>query len=191
MEGELRVPHAGGTPISEWHPDEKSVIAWSIIAAPLTVVALLGYLLIALRGELPTQGTFDIPSIVLVLALTIGLAWVHEGVHGLVMMRYGVVPEFGILKIGGIFVGFYTTAPGHRFSRRPYLAICLAPLVVITPLGIVACMLPFGALMVVPFGLVFGGCIGDLTIAWHVLRGPNDVLCEDLRDGLRLWPTEG
>jgi hypothetical protein len=48
-------------------------------------------------------------------------------------------------------------------------------------------MLPIGGYLVLPFAMHLAGCIGDVTIAWHVLRGPSDVLCEDLRDGLRLW----
>jgi hypothetical protein len=189
--GDPQARQSADTPISEWHPDRKTLAAWYIIATPITFAAFIAYLLIAARGETTIGGSFDIVAIVVVLALTIGLAWVHEGVHGLAMLVYGVHPEFGIFKIGGIFAGFYTTAPGHRFSRRQYLIICLAPLVVITPLGVPACLLPFGGYMVVPFALLFGGCIGDLTIAWHVLRSPRDVIYEDLRDGLRIWPTEG
>jgi hypothetical protein len=188
--GDSQARASADTPISEWHPDRKTLAIWYILATPLTCAAFIAYLLIAVRGEIPMRGTFDIAALIVVLALTVGLAWVHEGVHALVMLFFGVDPEFGILKVGGIFAGFFTAAPGHRFSRRQYLIICLAPLVVLTPLGVPACLLPFGTYMVLPFAFVFGGCIGDLTIAWHVLRSPSDVLCEDLRDGLRLWPTE-
>ena len=89
--------------------------------------------------------------------------------------------------MGGIPLGFFATAPGHRFSRREYLLVALAPFLVMTPLGAAACLLPFGGYLAVPLAIVFGGCIGDLAITWRVLRAPSNADCEDLRDGVRFW----
>ena len=86
-------------------------------------------------------------------------------------------------------MGFYATAPGHRFSRRQYLLVCLAPLAILSPLGILACWLPFGGYFVLQFAIQLAGCIGDATIAWHVLRASADAECEDMRDGTRFWKT--
>jgi hypothetical protein len=190
MAEQLQAPPTGDGPISEWHPNRRTLAAWYILSIPIFVVALAVYGMIAVRGEIPMQWTIDSTQIIVVLALTFGLAWVHEGVHGLAILAFGATPSFGVLKIGVTLAGFYTTAPGHRFGRTQYLIICLAPLVLLAPLGVPACMLPFGAYLMVPFAILFTGCMGDVTIAWHVLRGPHDVLCEDLRDGLRLWRRE-
>ena len=34
------------------------------------------------------------------MALTVGLAAVHEGVHGILMAAFGAKPEYGVLKVG-------------------------------------------------------------------------------------------
>jgi Putative zincin peptidase len=88
-------------------------------------------------------------------------------------------------------VGFYTTAPGYRFGRNAYLAIIVAPLILIAPLGAVLCWSPLGEVLWFPLATHLGGCIGDLTIARHVARAPRDVQCEDLRDGVRFWLRAG
>jgi hypothetical protein len=173
--------------ISEWKPTKATVRAWTILSIPITAVALLGYTLVAVRGDIPVSWSIDSNQILLIVALTLGLGCIHEGVHGIAMLAFGAKPEFGVLKIGRMIGGLYTTAPGHRFGRRQYLILGLAPLVILAPLGVLACLLPFGAYLAAPFAIHFAGCIGDVTIAWHVLKGPPDVVCEDLRDGMRFW----
>lgn len=173
--------------ISEWKPTKATVRAWTILSMPITAVALLGYVLVAVHGDIPGSWSIDSNQILLIVALTFALGCIHEGVHGVAMLVFGARPQFGVLKIGGAIGGLYTTAPGHRFGRRQYLILGLAPLVILAPLGVLACLLPFGAYLAVPFAIHLAGCIGDVAIAWHVLNGPPDVVCEDLRDGMRLW----
>jgi hypothetical protein len=174
----------------EWKPDRSTLLAWTILTVPITVVGLLAYWWAALGGQLPGlgfSGSVGLGEILVVLAATFGLLVVHEAVHGLLMLAFGARPEFGLLKIEGAWAGFYTTAAGHLFSRRQYLLVSLAPFAVLSPLGLAACLLPFGAYLVIPFTVHLAGCIGDLTIVWHVLRQPPGTLCEDLRDGTRFW----
>jgi hypothetical protein len=176
--------------ISEWRPTRGTALAWMILSVPILAMAWALYELVALRGQIPTEWSINSNDMILVLALVLGLACLHEAVHGVVVLAFGARPQFGILKIGGVLAGFYTTAPGHRFSRRRYLILCLAPLVLLAPLGVPACMLPFGAYLAPTFAVHLAGCIGDVGIAWHVLREPSDALCEDLRDGVRFWRAE-
>jgi hypothetical protein len=188
--GDSQAQSSADEPIFEWRPGRRTLVAWNVLAAPLFAAGLTVYGLIALHGEIPKSYRIDSAEMLIVAALILGLGVVHEAIHGLAMLAFGGSPKFGVLKIGGILAGLYATDPGRRFGRTQYLIICLAPLVVITPIGLLACMLPFGAWLMVPFAGVFAGCIGDLNITWHVLRGPRDALCEDLRDGLRLWARE-
>jgi Putative zincin peptidase len=174
-------------PISEWKPSRATWLVWTVLGTPMTVLAALGYVLIASRGALPASGSANLAQLALVAALIFGLAAVHEAVHGLVMSAFGASPEFGVLRVDGIPLGFFATAPGHRFRRRQYLFVALAPFLVMTPLGAAACLLPFGEYLAFPLAIVFGGCIGDLAITWHVLGAPPNVECEDLRDGVRFW----
>lgn len=175
--------------LSEWKPSKATTRVWTILSIPIFLVGLDIYAAAATGGH--SSGTASFGQIMLFLALatvlTLILGCIHEGVHAIALAVFGAKPAFGILKIGGLVAGLYTTAPGVRFGRRQYLVICLAPLVVLAPLGIPACMLPMGGYLVLPFAMHLAGCIGDVTIVWHVLRGPADVTCEDLRDGLRLW----
>ena len=173
--------------ISEWKPSPATWVGWTVLSLPMFVLALVGYVFIASRGAIAASGSVDLAQMALVVALAFALAAVHEAVHGLVMGAFGASPEFGVLRVDGIPLGFFATAPGHRFSRRQYLLVALAPILVITPLGAAACLFPFGGYLAVPLAIVFGGCIGDLAITWHVLRVPANVECEDLRDGVRFW----
>jgi hypothetical protein len=150
---------------SEWHPTRTTWI----------------------HGEIPQSatGTVDMPVLIGVVLLGLGIAWVHEGVHGIFMLAFGGRPQFGILRTGILVYAFYATSPGQRFTRRQFLAVALAPLAILGLLGIPLCMLtPY---LVVPFALHLAGCMGDIGISWHVLQRPPTVMCEDLRDGVRFW----
>jgi hypothetical protein len=176
--------------VSEWRPGHVTTVVWTILGTATAVVGLFVYGSIALGRPLATNSwsiSVNLFELALEIALIFGLGAIHEAVHGVVIIASGAKPQFGVLKLEGMPAGFYATAPGHRFGRRTYLLICFAPLVVLSPLGIPLCMLPFGVYLVVPFAVHLGGCIGDLTIALHVLRGPRDVVVEDLRDGMRIW----
>jgi hypothetical protein len=173
--------------MSEWKPSRATWVAWSVLSVPIVVAAALGYEFVALRGVFPTSVSVDVMQFALAVGLTLALAAAHEAVHGLVMRAFGASPEFGVLRADGVPLGFFATAPGHRFSRREYLIVAMAPVLVLTPLGVPACLLPFGAYLAIPLAVVCGGCVGDLTIAWRVLQVPSNIECEDLRDGVRFW----
>jgi hypothetical protein len=170
--------------VFEWHPGWGTYGWWTLLGGLLTGCGGLVYLWIAGQFQMPDSISVNI---VLAMALILALGAVHEGVHGVVAAAFGAHPEFGVLKLGRVPMGFYTTAPGHRFGRNAYLAIVLAPLILIAPLGAAVCWSPLGEILWLPLAVHLGGCIGDLTIALLVARAPRDVQCEDLRDGLRIW----
>jgi hypothetical protein len=172
---------------SEWHPTRTTWILWLILSLPILYVGAVVYTTAAFHGEIPqsASGTVDIGPLIAVLLLGFGLMWVHEGVHGIFILAFGGRPQFGVLRTGVLVYAFYATDPGHRFTRRQFLAVILAPLAILGVLGIPLCMLsPY---LVVPFALHLAGCIGDIAVSWHVLRRPSTVVCEDLRDGVRFW----
>lgn len=170
--------------IMEWRPGSATWIGWLVGGTAMAVVGYLGYLLVAWHGAIPQGSTLNFSA--LQILLLVGLAAVHEGIHGVFMLACGARPQFGILRVGHTPMGFYATSPGHRFGRARYLSIVLAPLAIISPLGIIVSF-AVGADMAFPFAIVFGGCVGDLNIMWHVLRAPRGALYEDMRDGLRVW----
>lgn len=185
-------PQASALPdgvISEWRPSRVTMWVWVVLSLIITAFAVGFYLYFATHGSSHAEGSFSLGQVLIVVVLSLGLVGVHEAVHGILMRGYGAKPQFGVLKSSGVPMGFYATAPGHRFSRRQYLLVCLAPLAILSPLGILACWLPFGGYFVLPFAIQLAGCIGDATIAWHVLRASADAECEDMRDGTRFWKT--
>jgi hypothetical protein len=176
--------------ISEWRASRATKWAWMILIVPIFLIALDVYATIAAHGTGEFRGTFNAFGFAIVAALAIGLLCVHEAIHGVVMVAFGSRPTFGVLKNDGFPIGLYATSPGHRFSKSQYLIVALAPLAILGPIGILACWLPNGGYLVVPFAAHLAGCIGDLTIVWHVLRAPAGVACEDMQDGTRFWSAQ-
>jgi hypothetical protein len=176
--------------LSEWRPTRATILAWTFPAVLASMAADGVYGYVALRGAIPNSWSIDLAQALLEIGLVFGFAAIHEAIHGAAFLAFGARPTFGIFRVAGRWVGLYTSAPGRRFSAREYVTICLAPVVLLTPLGLLACLLPFGVYLAWPLGIVFGGNIGDVTITWHVLRAGRGVRCEDMPDGTRFWSVE-
>jgi hypothetical protein len=186
MSEQLQPESADGL-IADFRPGKVTLWVWSILTIPLFVIAAGLYLAAAAHGANYTEGSISIVGLLAVIALSVAIACIHEAVHGVVMIAFGGRPRFGVLMSSGVPLGFYATTPGYRYTRPQYLLVCLAPLAILSPLGLALCWLPLGGHLVVPFALQLAGCIGDVTIAWHVMRAPGGALCEDTRDGTRFW----
>lgn len=110
----------------------------------------------------------------------------HEAVHGIAAMVVGIRPSYGI---GPGFA--YTTFP-DPVGKRPYLMIGLAPLVVLSAVGLpLAAVWDAGTGMVL-FVLVINaaGAIGDLWMSWQIIFQPRDALFVDLADGFAVFVPE-
>jgi len=129
-------------------------------------------------------------SLILFLLEMIGCTAVvllaHELVHGAFFWIYSRSrPVFG-LRLGYA----YAAAPGWFFPSRQYLVIALAPLVFISILGmLLVAVLPAGALPLLLFGLVVNasGAVGDIWIAYKVVRERRPIVIEDLGDGMNFY----
>jgi hypothetical protein len=189
MSEQLQPAPADGL-IAEFRPGKVTIWAWAILSIPLFLVAVGVYATAAAHGANQAEGTIHPIDLLVVIALSAALLCIHEGVHGVVMIAFGASPRFGILKSSGLPMGFYATSPGYLYTRPRYFIVCLAPLAILSPLGLALCWLSFGGYLVIPFAIQLAGCIGDVTIAWHVLRAQRGALCEDMRDGTRFWKAE-
>ena len=160
----------------------------------LTVVGLLlfpigtvvlGALAALVRPEGWTFGPVDVPVVLAVLILLVGLAVtyvativVHEAVHGvLIWALTGTRPVFG-------FKGFYAyaDAPGWYLTRGPMLTVLLAPLVLLPAIGLpVIALAPAGVSLFVFIGLVINavGSAGDLYLSAVALRVRGPVVFGD------------
>jgi hypothetical protein len=120
------------------------------------------------------------------LAITLVMVLVHEGLHGLVFwLITHHRPSFG-------FRGYYAfaAAPGWYIPRNPYLLVGLAPFVLITVIGL-------GLMAVVPYGFIpallllismnAAGAAGDLMVVAWLLGKPAWFLVQDYGDGVCLY----
>jgi hypothetical protein len=131
------------------------------------------------------------PWLLTLLAATITMIVLHEGLHGLTLKLYGKRVRFGaILKQGRwMMPAFYTTSP-DTITRAQYQTLCLAPQA-LTVLGVF--LLAFAPLpKILSYGLLtlavinFGGSAGDLYFTYLLGRYPKDTMFKDTKDGFRI-----
>jgi hypothetical protein len=84
----------------------------------------------------------------------------------------------------------YAAAPGWYFPRRQYILVSLAPLVLLSLLGLVALVfVPAGWFLPVILFMSFngGGAVGDLAVFFWLLRQPSTCLAYDVGDAVTLY----
>jgi hypothetical protein len=129
---------------------------------------------------------FALPDLLFVMIGFVVFIVLHELIHGVFFWIYSRSrPRFGLR--GGYA---YAAAPGWFFPRRQYLVIALAPLVLLSILGMVfVAVAPIGALYATLFGMVANaaGAVGDMWIAFKVIRERRNIVVEDLGDGVNFF----
>ena len=101
----------------------------------------------------------------------------HEGIHGLAYRHFGYEIEYGLS-----WDGFYTAAPGQLHSKRESIWITVAPLLVVTPLGLLYLFSPAQPLAQVGLYLLVlntAGSIADLEQVGRLLGVPSGTLICD------------
>ena len=131
---------------------------------------------------------FSIKSMLIAAFLIISTLIFHELIHGMFISKYGGTPHYG----AGIFQRFfpYSYATSNTtFQRNQYIVIALAPLVVISLVGIII-MVAFTSIaywMLLPLTMNSSGAVGDLWMISILLRFPKHVLVEDNITGLTVY----
>ncbi|GHO45093.1 DUF3267 domain-containing protein [Ktedonospora formicarum] len=120
----------------------------------------------------------NIISYILILPL-------HEAIHGLAILFWGGRPYFG----AKLPLALYCGARAQLFSRGQYAVIALAPLVVITLLGLILIAWQPGLAAYIQLALSgnFAGAAGDVLVYSRQSKLPQDVLLEDSETGYRAW----
>lgn len=166
---------------------------------PLALFALLlllsgGVLFIGLNLSIYYRQTYSWPQISLWGALLwfginlLGYVIVlplHELIHGLVFLLWGGRPHFG----AKLPLALYCGARLQLFSRNQYLAVGLAPLVVLTLVFLIITLLAPSLAFYTLFASIgnLSGAAGDIWVAARLLRLPSTVLIEDTEAGYRAW----
>src|ERR1700687_5550763 len=89
--------------VVDWRPGQAEATIWNVVAIVLIALGLPLFALPSVIRNGPVGATFRIglTDVLLVLALTVLLLVVHEGVHGLVMLAFRARPTFGVVLVGG------------------------------------------------------------------------------------------
>lgn len=133
------------------------------------------------------QGTSNFLVVILtVLVATTAMMVVHEAFHGIFFWYFtGSRPKFG-------FRGAYAfaAAPDWYVPRTPYLITSLAPLIGITLIGVLLlAVVPVSwiPLLLLVVALNAAGAVGDLWVAWWLVRCPADAFGNDQGDVTSLY----
>lgn len=112
----------------------------------------------------------------------------HEAIHALVILILGGRPRFG-LKLP---LALYCTSPGYVFTPSGYVAVALAPLVVLSLFGALATWISPALGAYLFFALVgnVAGAVGDLVAAVGMRSLPRDAFVRDTATGYEAYVIE-
>lgn len=178
--------------------DNKNLVMLNI----LSIVLLIGFLVLsvgwqrvvmALRG--PYTVETQIPTVLLIIAV-LSVLVLHEFIHGITIRWAGYAPRYGMegIKLGPVtipYILYATTKHEAYFRRTPYMIIALAPVVVITLVGMVLMIvLPDYVMGYIVGAIVINGAgaVGDLWMTWVLRNYPEEqTLIKDEADAIRVF----
>jgi hypothetical protein len=161
-------------------------------------LSLFGALYAAVTGADPTL-LVDLPgagwwngaaSLLVFVLLTMGVVAPHEYVHGLAIRYCGGTPHYGVGLSHFVLPYAYATT-SHEFSRNQFVGVALAPLVVLSGVGVAAMLVFEWGWLVVPLAANAGGAVGDVWMTLTVLAYPEHVRVTDHATGVRIVGRAG
>ena len=144
-------------------------------------------------GEVTIDGgTFLLGSLV---GLVLGVI-LHEAVHGVLFLAFGGRPRFGFKPWTRFGPVFYAAAPGSYLDRSRYLAVGLAPAVLLTAaLGAALALVAEDDLLVSTviwaFVLNLAGSALDMLMMRKVMSYPRATRFEDTGEGFVAYGPAG
>jgi hypothetical protein len=176
--------------------DQNTLLQLNILSVALLVpfIALM-YIwqqaVLVLRG--PLGGLENLPGVLLWI-FVLGVLPLHEWIHGLAIQRVGYTPRYGAkyVELGPIKLPYvlYATTDDGLFLRDQFITVALAPVVVITLLGMVLMLVVPDVLSTYIAAAVVingSGAVGDLWMTVVARRYPPDALVRDEADSIRIY----
>jgi hypothetical protein len=175
--------------------DRRKLTKLNILAIGLFLFStwIFGLILGAIRRADSAQLTFSVSSlpdaigiVLLLLLVTAIMLLLHEAAHGVFFWRYTRERPMFALRLSYAF----TAAPRWYIPKQKYLVVALAPLVLVSLLGILlAFIVPAGWLRGLWLLLVLNtsGAVGDLYVVGWLLRQPDTCLARDQGDMVTLY----
>ncbi|HEX2922866.1 MAG TPA: DUF3267 domain-containing protein [Chloroflexota bacterium] len=174
---------------------KNRLLLFGIMAGGTLLLLLFSWLVLQfLTLTRPAEGHFGgsldglgvIVALGVIGGLTVFLVLLHESIHGLF---------FGLLTRERPVFGFrgpyaYAAAPGCLILRNRYLVIGLAPLLLISLLGLALLLVaPAEAIPVVALVVIFNaaGSAGDIFVVGRLLACPGTSLVRDRGDGVDFY----
>jgi hypothetical protein len=159
-------------------PLGQSMLVILLGSLVLTTGALVGSL--TLFTALDASGDVGLIQAPIWLVILFGVGFTivsHEGIHGLTYRYFGYGVEYGFTN-----GGFYTAAVGQIHTREESIWVAVAPVVVLTVVGILLLVVPSDSLRFV--GLIVlvlntSGSIADLEQLCRLLALPSGTLVCD------------
>lgn len=186
MEAALPIPPPGyAAPVRLVYPKAAlQVMAISLLLLTTPVLLGVAWLLQGRPAGAPVVTTVEDLGLVLLTILVTVVG--HEWIHGFAYQLLGYRVTYGAsLKL----LAAYAAAFGQWQRRRDNLIVALAPLVVLTLALVPLLGVPNRVVVVVAFtALLFNtsGAVGDLYLAWRLLRLPRGTLLYDVDPTLML-----
>ena len=156
----------------------------NVVAAVVFIIMLplLSVMTLGLHGglSLPIEVPLDIVAIAAMLAASVATLFFHELIHGLVLRHYKHRVSYG-MDMGRLLA--YAAAFGQFQARDHALTVALAPLVLITLTMLPLLAVPNHYVASVAFSVLLTntpGAVGDLHLAWQLLRLPRQTLLYDI-----------
>jgi hypothetical protein len=174
--------------------DHRLLVILNLVG--LVMFFVFGGLFVRLAGMLLPEGRPPVgevawlPYLLGILAASVLVILLHELVHGLFFwLATGSQPHFGFRLAYA-----YAAAPGWYIPRNFYVLVGLAPLVLISLLGVA--LIPFISiywLYILIFALTINasGAVGDVYIVGWLLLRPADTLVNDRGDGIWFYRPGG
>jgi hypothetical protein len=140
-------------------------------------------LLAILGGRREFEITFNVWEFLWMAGLLVAVIVVHELLHGVVAALFGAKPSFGVGP------GFAYTTFLESMSKVAYLAIGVAPLIIISVVSVAGALIwPAAAGWLLLVAIInAGGAVGDLWMAARIVRSPSDARFYDLADGFAIY----
>lgn len=182
-----RVDSADGR-ILWWEPGGVLTTMWvtlAILLALLTVMTL--GMLYSLFGAATASQELTFSWIAMVVLTPLILA-AHQLIHALVARLTGANPQLDVDVLQWMIPVMYCRPGDHLFTRSQFLLYALAPLGILTLIGILLLPLDSRSVwLIVPLALNSSLSTRDVWTAWLALKLPTDSLIRIERDGLRLF----
>lgn len=194
-------PNVTETLLAEFGISRPLILQWTVVSIVGFLISLVGFLGLyyfvtgdAAATEFnlaPGTGWWNIAlTFLFIFGAALFIIIPHELCHGLAIRAFGGTPRYGFGVAYLIFPYAFATTD-TRFSRNQFLVVALAPLVVLTLIGVPIMVVfewPWLALLL---ALNAGGAVGDLWMSLVLLSYPATVSVIDSKTGLKIYGAEG